>query len=50
MSASGTNYVFNELEDADQYGSFAIPSKIMSWQSYPVSLVNQNEILFDLSC
>ena len=39
---------FNEHEDVDQYGSFAIPSKIMPYQSYPESLVNQNEIPIEL--
>ena len=28
-SSTGTNYVPNEHEDIDQYGSFTIPSKIM---------------------
>ena len=28
-SSSGTNYVPNEHESVDQYGSFTIPSKIM---------------------
>ena len=49
-SSSGTNYVPNEHEGVDQYGSFSIPSKIMPYQSYPNSLVNQNEILIELSC
>ena len=49
-SSSGTNYVPNEHEDIDQYGSFTIPSKIMPRSSYPESLVNQNEILIELSC
>ena len=47
MSSSDTNYVPDEHEDADQY---AISSKIMPYQSYPKSLVNQNEILIELSC
>ena len=42
MSSSDTNYVPNEHEDADQYDSYAI--------TYPKSLVNQNEILIELSC
>ena len=50
MSSSDTNYVPNEHEDADQYDSYAIPSKIMPYQSYPKSLVNQNEILIELLC
>ena len=50
MSSSGTNYVPNEHEDVDQYGSFTIPSEIMPYQSYPKSLVNQNEIPIELSC
>ena len=45
-----SNYVPNEHEDVDQYGSFAIPSKIMLYQSHPESLVKQNEILIELSC
>ena len=48
-SSSGTNNVPNEHADVDQYGSFAIPSKIMPCLSYPESLVNQNEIPVDLS-
>ena len=43
MSSFGTNYVLNEHEGDDQYDSFAIPSKIMLYESYPVSLVNENE-------
>ena len=35
MSSSDTNYVPNEHEDADQYDSYAVPSKIMPYQSYP---------------
>ena len=49
-SSSGTNYVPNEHEDIDQYGSFTIPSKIMPYQSYPESLVNQNDIPIELLC
>ena len=48
-SSSGTNYVPNEQEDGDQYGSFTIPSKIMPSYSYPENLVDQNEIPIDLS-
>ena len=43
-SSSNTNHVSNKHEDADQHSSFAISSKIMPYQSYPKSLVNQNEI------
>ena len=50
MSSSESYYVPNEHEDVDKYGWFAIPSKIMPYQSYPKSLVNQNEILIELSC
>ena len=50
MSSSGTKYVPNEQEDVDQYDSYAIPSKIMPYQSNPKSLVNQNEIPIELSC
>ena len=49
-SSSGTNYVPNEHEDIDQYGSFTIPSEIMPCQSYPESLVNQNDIPIELLC
>ena len=49
-SSSGTNYVPNEQEGVDQYGSFWIPSKLELYQSHPESLVNQNEILIELSC
>ena len=42
-SSSGTKYALNEHEDVDQYGSFAIPSEIMLYQSHPESLVKQNE-------
>ena len=47
-SSSGTNYVPNEHEDIDQYGSFTIPSELVLYQSHPESLVNQNEILIEL--
>ena len=50
MSSSDTDYVPNEHEDADQCDSYAIPSKIMPYQSYPKSLVKENEILIELSC
>ena len=49
-SSTGTNYVPNEPEDDDQYDSYAIPSKIMLYESHPESLVNQNEIPVDLWC
>ena len=49
-SSSDTNCVSNEHEDVDQYGSFAIPSKLMLYQSHPQSSVNQNEILIELLC
>ena len=48
-SSSGTNYVLNEHEDVDQYGSFSIPSELVLYQSHPESLVNQNEILIGFS-
>ena len=50
MSSSGTNYAFNERQDVERCGSFAIPSEIMLYQSHPESLVNQNEILIELLC
>ena len=49
-SSSSTNYVLSEHEDVDQYESFAILSEIMLYESHPESLVNQNEILIELSC
>ena len=49
-SSSGTNYVPNEHEGVDQYGSFSIPSELVLYQSHSESLVNQNEILIELSC
>ena len=49
-SSSGTNYVPNEHEGVDQYGSFSIPSELVLYQSHPESLVNQNEMLIELSC
>ena len=49
-SSSGTNHVPNEHEGVDKYGSFALPSHLMLHQSHPESLVNQNEILIELSC
>ena len=30
-SLTGTNYGLNEYEAFDQYGSFTIPSKVMSY-------------------
>ena len=49
MISSDSNYVPDEHEDVDQYDPSAIPSKITPCQSYPESLVNQNEIPVDLS-
>ena len=49
-SCSSTNYVPSEHEGVDQYGSFSIPSKLVLYQGYPESLVNQNEILIELLC
>ena len=49
-SSSGTSYVPNEHEDVDRYGSFAITSKIVLYQSGPESLVNEDELLIGLSC
>ena len=44
------NNVPHEHEDVYQYGSFAIPSKTMPYQSYPEILVNQNENPIELMC
>ena len=49
-SSSESDYVPNEHEDADQYDSYAIPSKIMPYQSHPKRLVNENEIPVELLC
>ena len=49
-SSSGTNYVLNEHEGVDQYGSFSISSELGLYQSHPESLVNQNEIPIESSC
>ena len=49
-SLSGTNYVPNEHKGVDQYGSVSIPSELVLYKSHPESLVNQNEILIELSC
>ena len=49
-SSSGTNYVPNEHEGVDQYGSFSIPSESVLCENHPESLVNQNEIPVKLSC
>ena len=49
MNSSDTNYVPNLHESVDQYGSFAILSELVLYQSHPESLVNQNEILIELS-
>ena len=50
MSSSGINYVPNEHEGVDQYGSSSIPFELVLYQSHPESLVNQNEILIELLC
>ena len=49
-SSSGTNYVLNEHDGVDQYGSFALPPDLMLYQSHAESLVNQTEILIELLC
>ena len=43
--SSGTKYVRNEHEDTDRYGSFAITSEVMLYQSHAESLVNQMKSL-----
>ena len=50
MSSYGTNYVPNEHEGVDQYGSFSIPLGLVLYQSHPESLVNENEIPVELLC
>ena len=49
MNSTDTNYDLHEHEDVDQYGSIAIPSEIMPYQSYPECLANKDEILTGLS-
>ena len=49
-SSSGTNYVPNEHEGVDQYGSFSIPFELVLYQNHAESLVNENEIPVELSC
>ena len=49
-SSSGTNHIPNEHEYVDQYDPYVIPFEIMPWLSYPVSMVNKNEIPVDLFC
>ena len=49
-SSSGTDDAPNEHEGVDQYGSFSIPSYLVLYQCHPKGLVNQNEILIELSC
>ena len=50
MSSSDTNYVSNKHEDIDQYDSYAMQSTIIPYQSYPKSLVIENEISIELPC
>ena len=49
-NSSGTNYVLNRHEDVDQYDSYAVPSKIIPCESYPESVVDQNDIPIELLC
>ena len=49
-SSTDTNYGLNEHEGSDQYGSFTIPPKIMSYKSHPASLVDLLDKLIELSC
>ena len=48
-NSPGANYVLNEHEGFDQHGPYATPSEIMQCYSYTASVVDQNEIPFDLS-
>ena len=48
--SSGTYYILNGQEDVYLYVLYAISSEKMPCYSYPVSLVNINEIHIDLSC
>ena len=49
-SSSSTNYAPNEHEDVNQYDPSIMSSNSKKpYQSYPESLVNQNEIPVDLS-
>ena len=44
-----TNYILNNNENIGQFYENAIPSKIMTCYSYPVRLMNQNEIPIKLT-
>ena len=50
MGSSGTNYVFNEPDDFDQYGPYAIPYWLMPCYNHPESLVCQKWITIELLC
>ena len=43
-----TNYVPNKHLDFSKHGPYAMPSKMISWSSYPASFKNQTEILIEL--
>ena len=48
MSSSGTNYVPDEYEDIDQYGSFTIPPILQVWWIQMKSLLSYlvNELMW----
>ena len=41
---SGTNHALNKHKDFEQYGPYAIPSKLIQCNSCLADLINQNEI------
>ena len=49
-SSPETNHVINKHEYVGQYGPYVILSEVMPCYMYPVSLLDQFEILIDPSC
>ena len=50
MNSFDTNHIFNDDKNLCQYDQNAIPSQIIPCYSYPVSLMNKNEIPIELTC
>ena len=48
LSSIGTNHGLKEHADFDQYGSFTIPFKIITYPSHPASLVDLLDKLIEL--
>ena len=49
-TSHGMNYVLNEHLDLSQHVPYAILSETMLYYRYSASLMNQNEILIELTC